>query len=123
MPVHRLYRSRNYPNLIVADKENGGGKADASNACFNLATGELVCAIDADTLIEPDAMQRMVRPFIAGQSVAAAGGTIRLVNACQVRRGRVTTARVPRNPLAEFQVVEYLRAFLFGRLGWNISGR
>ena len=92
------------------------------NACLNLATGELVCAIDVDTLIEPDAMQRMVRPFISGESVAAAGGTIRLVNACQVRRGRVITARVPRNPLAGFQVVEYLRAFLFGRLGWNILG-
>ncbi len=92
------------------------------NACLNLATGELVCAIDADTLIEPDAMQRMVRQFISGQSVAAAGGTIRLANACQVRRGRVITARVPRNPLAGFQVVEYLRAFLFGRLGWNILG-
>ena len=121
-PVLGLYRSLTHPNLLVADKENGGGKADALNAALNLASGELVCAIDADTLIEPDAMQRMVRPFLTGKDVLAAGGTIRLVNACEVRAGRVTRARVPRNYLSGFQVVEYLRAFLFGRLGWNLLG-
>src|SRR6185312_3142400 len=61
--VRGLYRSRRYPGLLVVDKENGG-KADALNAGLNLASGELVCAIDADTLIEPDALIRMVRPFI-----------------------------------------------------------
>ncbi|MFB3098339.1 MAG: glycosyltransferase family 2 protein, partial [Dehalococcoidia bacterium] len=78
-PIKALYRSRSHPNLVVADKENGG-KADALNAGLNLATGDLVCAIDADTLIEPDALQRMVRPFLTGDEVLAAGGTIRLVN-------------------------------------------
>ena len=73
-PIRALYRSRSHPNLVVADKENGGTKAGALNAGLNLATGDLVCAIDADTLIEPDALQRMVRPFLAGDEVLAAGG-------------------------------------------------
>ena len=120
-PVTQLYRSRVNPNLLVADKENGG-KADALNAGLDLATGSLVCAIDADTLIEPDALLRMVRPFLRSDDVLAAGGTIRVVNGCEVRHGRVTKVRVPRSFLPAVQVIEYLRAFLFGRLGWNRLG-
>ena len=119
--VRRLYRSRTHPNLVVADKENGG-KADALNVALNLASGELVCAIDADTLIEPDALQRMVRPFLASDSVVAAGGTIRVANGSVIRRGRIVEMNAPRHALAGFQVIEYLRAFLFGRLGWNRMG-
>jgi len=120
-PVTALYRSGAHPNLVLIDKENGG-KADALNAALNVAIGTLVCAIDADTIIEPDALQRMVRPFLTRDDVVAAGGTIRIVNGSDVHNGRVTTLRVPRRPLAGFQVVEYLRAFLFGRLGWNRLG-
>ncbi|MCH9012411.1 MAG: glycosyltransferase family 2 protein, partial [Proteobacteria bacterium] len=67
-PVIAMYRSRSHPNLVVVDKENGG-KADALNVGLCLATGQLVCSIDADTLIEPDAMQRMVRPFLVADDV------------------------------------------------------
>lgn len=119
--VVHLYRSRTFPNLLVVDKVNGG-KADALNAGLNLATGELVCAIDADTLIEPDSLQRLVRPFLDDERVVAAGGTIRVANASVVQSGRVVRTRAPRNAFAGFQVVEYLRAFLFGRLGWNRLG-
>jgi len=73
-------------------------------------------------LIEPDAMVKMVRPFLDREDVLAVGGTIRIANECEVDAGRVVRTRVPRNPVAGFQVVEYLRAFLFGRLGWNRVG-
>jgi cellulose synthase/poly-beta-1,6-N-acetylglucosamine synthase-like glycosyltransferase len=116
-----LYRSASYPNLIVADKKNGG-KADALNAALNLANGDLVCAIDADTIIERDALRRLVRPFIRANNVLAAGGTIRIANGSEIMDGRVVRARVARNPLAGFQTIEYLRAFLFGRLAWNLLG-
>jgi cellulose synthase/poly-beta-1,6-N-acetylglucosamine synthase-like glycosyltransferase len=116
-----LYRSRSHPNLLVVDKENGG-KADALNVGLQMATGELVCAIDADTLIEPDALLRMVRPFLMDSDVLAAGGTICVVNNSEVHDGRVVKPRVSRRPLAGFQMVEYLRAFLFGRLGLNRLG-
>ena len=120
-PVRDLYRSATYPSLVVVDKENGG-KADALNVGLSFAQGELVCAMDADTLIEPDGLQRMVRPFLYATDVVATGGTIRVVNGSEVKFGRVVKTRVPGNPLAGMQVVEYLRAFLFGRLGWNRLG-
>ena len=120
-PVRGIYRSQSHPSLLVIDKENGG-KADALNVGLDIATGELVCAMDADTIIEPDAIQRMVRPFLTDTAVVAAGGTIRVANECDIGGGRVREVRVPRNPVAALQVVEYLRAFLFGRLGWNRLG-
>ena len=120
-PVRTLYRSSAYPALVVVDKENGG-KADALNVGLSFARGELVCAMDADTLIEGDGLQRMVRPFLYATDVVATGGTIRVVNGSEVKHGRVVKANVPTNLLAGVQVVEYLRAFLFGRLGWNRLG-
>jgi cellulose synthase/poly-beta-1,6-N-acetylglucosamine synthase-like glycosyltransferase len=120
-PARGLYRSRTHPNLLVVDKENGG-RSDALNAAINLATGELVCAIDADTIIEPEGLERLVRPFLTGGDVVAAGGTIRPVNGCIVQRGRVVSVHAPTHALAGIQVVEYIRAFLFGRVGWNKLG-
>src|SRR3989441_788725 len=120
-PVHAVYRSRTRTRLLVIDKENAG-KADSLNAAVNASRFPLVIAVDADTLIEPDALLRLTRPFLLGRQIAAVGGTVRVANGCTVKDGRVTDARVPRRSLPGIQVVEYLRAFLFGRLGWNRLG-
>src|SRR5207244_2849808 len=77
---------------------------------------------DADPLIEPDALLRLPRPVLLSSRIAAGGGTVRVANGCTVGDGRVSDARVPRRFLPGIQVVEYLRAFLFGRLGWNRLG-
>lgn len=117
-PIRAIYRSRTHPNLWVVDKENGG-KADALNAGLALCRTPLFCAMDADTLVERDALSRVARAFVEDGRVIAAGGTIRIVNNCTVRSGVVTEVRLPRNLLAKFQVMEYLRAFLSGRMGWD----
>lgn len=119
--VRGYFRSRRYSKLLVIDKENGG-KADALNAALNAARFPYVLAVDADTLIEPDALLRLARPFLLGKPVAAVGGTIRVANACAIAHGRVVEARVDKRLLPSIQVLEYLRAFLFGRLGWNRLG-
>ena len=119
--VRAVYRSRRHSRLVVLDKENGG-KADSLNAAINAARHPYVLAVDADTLIEPDALLRLARPFMLGTSVAAVGGTLRVANGCVVKMGRVVDARVAPAWLSGCQVVEYLRAFLFGRLGWNTIG-
>ncbi len=120
-PLRGVYRSRTRTRLLVIDKENGG-KADSLNAAINASRFPLVIAVDADTLIEPDALLRLTRPFLLGRPIAAVGGTVRVANNCIVQDGRVTDARVPHRFLPGIQVVEYLRAFLFGRLGWNHLG-
>jgi cellulose synthase/poly-beta-1,6-N-acetylglucosamine synthase-like glycosyltransferase len=120
-PLRAVYRSRTRTRLLVLDKENGG-KADSLNAAINASRFPLIIAVDADTLIEPDALLRLTRPFLLGRQIAAVGGTVRVANGCTVQDGRVVDARVPARFLPGVQVVEYLRAFLFGRLGWNRLG-
>jgi cellulose synthase/poly-beta-1,6-N-acetylglucosamine synthase-like glycosyltransferase len=90
--VRGVYRSRRHPALIVVDKENGG-RADALNAALNVASGELVCAVDADTLIDPEGLLRLVRRFLTDDRCVGAGGTIRAANCSEVRAGRVVRAR------------------------------
>jgi cellulose synthase/poly-beta-1,6-N-acetylglucosamine synthase-like glycosyltransferase len=114
-PVRGVFRSLANRDLVVIDKENGG-KADAINAGLNVARYPLVCVIDADSLLEEHALTRAVLPFIEDPSTIAAGGIVRIANGCGVQRGRVTEVRLPPSALATFQVVEYLRAFLAGRV-------
>jgi cellulose synthase/poly-beta-1,6-N-acetylglucosamine synthase-like glycosyltransferase len=115
--VRRTYQSRRHQNLWVIDKENGG-KADALNAGLTYSATPLFCAVDADSLLERDALIRIVRPFLEDAKTVAAGGIIRIANDCDVVGGAVRRIRMPRSLLAQFQVLEYLRAFLAGRMGW-----
>lgn len=115
-PIRGLYASERRPGLLVIDKENGG-KSDALNAGINVARAPLFCSIDADSILESDALLRAVRPFIERpDEVVAVGGTIRLANGSTVEAGRVTRVSLPRNYLALVQIMEYLRAFLMARL-------
>ena len=117
-PVRGYYRSRLHANLRVIDKVNGG-KADSLNAGINLARHNLFCGVDADSILERDSLQKVVKPFLRDPTVVATGGTVRVANGCTIEGGFMTQVSLPTNPWALLQVVEYLRAFLFGRLGWS----
>ncbi|MBM3602096.1 MAG: glycosyltransferase family 2 protein [Alphaproteobacteria bacterium] len=120
--IRGLYGSPRYPNLVVVDKENGG-KSDALNAGINLSRSPYFCAIDADSLLEPDALLRAVRPFVDDpERMIAVGGTIRIVNGSTVRAGKVVEVGLPRHILPLFQTVEYLRAYLMARLALSRLG-
>ena len=116
--IRGVWRSTRYPNLRVIDKENGG-KADALNAGINAARYPLFCAVDADSVMQRDSLQLIAQPFIEDARTIAAGGTIRVVNGCEVSGGFLGKVALPNKLLARMQIVEYLRAFLFGRLGWS----
>src|SRR4051794_26002831 len=119
-PINATYVARRDPRLKVVDKENGGGKADALNCCLEAASYPYVCAVDADALIEEDALLRVALPALEDpQRVVATGGIVRIVNGCRVEGGRVTEVRLPKSRLATLQVVEYFRAFLVGRTAWS----
>lgn len=117
-PIRKVYGSATYPNLRVIDKERGG-KADALNAGINLSKYPLFCSIDADSVLQRDSLQRVVEPFLEAPTTVAGGGTVRVANGCDVQGGFLVKVGLPRNLLALYQVVEYLRAFMFGRMGWS----
>jgi cellulose synthase/poly-beta-1,6-N-acetylglucosamine synthase-like glycosyltransferase len=121
-PIRLLYQSRQDDRLLVVDKENGG-KADALNVGLNVARTPLVCCVDADTLIDRRSLLRMVEPFLYDdRSVVAVGGTVLPANGSSIRDGIVESVGMPRSWLARFQIVEYLRAFIFARSGFNRVG-
>jgi len=117
-PLRGVYRSAKHPELKVIDKQNGG-KADALNAGINAAQYPLYCALDADGVLRPDSLRSITRPFLDDPRTVAAGGIIRIANGCDVVNGWLVRTGLPAHPLALLQVVEYCRAFLFGRIGWN----
>lgn len=113
--VRGIYRSVDDPALVVVDKESGGCKSDASNAGINAAAGTLVLVIDADTVLEPDALTHAALPFLEDATTVAVGGYVAIVNGCRIENGRVAAVAMPRSWLARFQIVEYMRSFLVFR--------
>ncbi|MFB3814023.1 MAG: glycosyltransferase family 2 protein [Terriglobales bacterium] len=117
--VRRIYASQKEPRLVVLDKQSGGSKADAINAGLNAATGAYVCVVDADSILEKDALLRIMSSvFSDTASVVGVGGIVRVLNGSKVEHGAVSQVCLPRRPLEVLQVVEYLRAFLVGREAW-----
>lgn len=116
--IRGVYSSFDRPNLVVVDKENGG-KSDALNAGVNVSKYPLFCAIDADCIIEKDALLRIVKPFLKYENTIAVGGIIRIANGCQIKNGVLIKAGLPRKMIERFQIIEYLRAFLTSRVGWE----
>lgn len=117
--VKEIYQSKTYHNLWLIDKENGK-KADALNVGINYCQTPLFCAIDNDSMLEQDSISRIVIPFIEDTRTIVSGGIIRIANGCTFENGHITKVDIPKNILAKFQVMEYLRAFYGGRLAWDM---
>ncbi|MFA5006476.1 MAG: glycosyltransferase [Candidatus Izemoplasmatales bacterium] len=118
-PIRAVYANRSIPNLLVVDKANGG-KADALNVGINFATREYVCGIDADSLLEPDALLKVMSTTLDHDEVTfALGGNIFPSNGCEVDRGIVEKTGLSKKWLPLAQTIEYLRAFTLGRIGWG----
>jgi len=120
-PVVDCYASGTDAGLVVIDKVNGG-KADALNVGLRYAAFPLVCAMDADTMLDPAALSRLVWEFESSPETVAAGGIVRIVNGSRVENGRLMSVKTPKSLLANLQIMEYLRAFLGGRIAWSRLG-
>jgi len=111
-----------HTRLVVVRKANSG-RSEAINAGVNVAVEPLIAFIDADSILEPDALLRVSKPFTDDPTrMVATGGTIRAVNGSRVVSGRLVRLAMPTQWVARIQVVEYLRAFLVGRTGWSRLG-
>jgi len=116
--IRATYLSARDPRLLVIDKLNGG-KSDALNAGINLCRTPWVCSVDADSILEADALTRVMRPVFEDNTVVASSGIVRVANGCRVAEGRILGVFLPPEKIAMFQVVEYLYSFLQGRIGWS----
>ncbi|MFC5532621.1 glycosyltransferase family 2 protein [Cohnella yongneupensis] len=109
-----IYRNEQYERLILVDKENGG-KADALNAGINVSSYPIFACIDADSILENEALIKLTMLFVENPETVAVGGIVRLANGSDIRDGKLIDMRIPKSKVAGFQIIEYLRAFLTGR--------
>lgn len=121
-PVKKVYKSRNhaFKKLTVIDKVNGG-KADALNVGINYSENPFVVCIDVDCILEKDALLKLAKPYLelSDRRVIATGGVLRIANSCVSDGGRLVDINAPAKLLPRIQVLEYLRAFLLGRMAWS----
>jgi cellulose synthase/poly-beta-1,6-N-acetylglucosamine synthase-like glycosyltransferase len=121
-PVKGVYKSKNpiYKKLVVVDKANGG-KADALNVGINMASNDYIVCIDVDCILEQDALLKLMKPFLesTGEKVIATGGVVRIANSCEIQHGRLLKVHLPKQYLPRMQALEYIRAFLLGRMAWS----
>ena len=118
--VRGIYYNIDYPNLIYIDKENGG-KSDALNAGINVSSYPLFACLDADSRIEPDALLKLSIEFLKNTDTVVAGGLVRIANGFKIRDGRVSGFTMPAKMVERFQIVEYYRSFLSGRVSWGAT--
>lgn len=119
-PVRDFYVSTVEPRLVVVDKQNGG-KADALNAGINFCQTPYFLAMDADSLLEPEAVTCALRAILEDpERIVAVAGIVRGVNGSVVDAGRVRRPHLLFNFWVVMQVIEYVRSFLAGRAGWSL---
>jgi cellulose synthase/poly-beta-1,6-N-acetylglucosamine synthase-like glycosyltransferase len=116
-PIQRVFQSTLLSNLYMVDKENGG-KADALNVGLNFSHYPYICSLDGDSILEHDAFLKVMKPIIdSNGEVIASGGSIRIANGCEIENGHMLKVGLSDHPLVVMQIIEYLRAFLMGRIG------
>lgn len=118
--IRGVYYNIEYPNLIYIDKENGG-KSDALNAGINISSYPLFACLDADSRIEPDALLKLSIEFLKNTDTIVAGGLVRIANGFKIRDGRINGFTMPPKMIERFQIVEYYRSFLSGRVSWGAT--
>ena len=115
-PEEEVYETRAYKVPITLVRKKNGGKADALNMGINVSSYPYFVCLDADSVLQHDSLEKIVRPVLEDGSVVAVGGTVRPCNGAEIENGRVIRYRMPRNLLAAMQVLEYDRSFLASRI-------
>jgi cellulose synthase/poly-beta-1,6-N-acetylglucosamine synthase-like glycosyltransferase len=122
--IRHIYKSKNpaYARLLVIDKVNGKSKADATNAGINVASYNYFLCTDVDCILDKDTLLKLIKPVIEEpkKRVIATGATLRVANSCDIDKGVILRMRPPRQLLPRFQEMEYIRAFVLGKMGWSV---
>lgn len=114
-PVKKFYTSTK-KNLVLIDKENGG-KADSINAGINFSSGTYICTIDADSILDENALKEVVKPFILYPDTLVSGGQLAASNDLEIKHNKVVSSKTPKNIWVLWQIIEYIKSFMISRTG------
>lgn len=116
-------------SIVMVRKINGASKADAINAGINVSKYPYFVSMDADEILQADALKYSARLFLESDNVIAVGGLIRIANGTKFENGMPVFMKMNRNPVVSMQILEYNRAFMASRVfqdtfngNLNISG-
>lgn len=114
-PIRKIYRSTN-GKLTLLDKENGG-KADSINTGINVSNGRYICTIDADSILDSNALKEVVKPFLKNPETMVSGGQLAAANDMVIHQNRVVSSKTPTNIWVLWQIIEYIKSFMISRIG------
>lgn len=118
--VRTIFRSTKYQEVTVISKSSGNKKAGALNAGLNMAKYDYICAIDADTVLEPDALLKtMAYVARSPDKIIGIGSGFGLSNGLKIKEGRIIEHSASYNPLVAYQNLEYIRSFIGNRIAWS----
>ena len=114
-PVIRTFVSSIYPNVKVLDKVNGG-KADALNAGADYASGDIIITLDADSILQKNALTH-INEAMQDPNVIAGGG---MVHVGQMYRGSKPSFKgkgLVRYQLSDYMLSFYIKRFVQSKFG------
>ncbi len=114
--VEAVYETNDEKVPITLVRKKNGGKADSLNMGINCARYPYFICMDADSVLQYDSLERIVRPVLENKNVVAVGGSVRPANGVVIQNGRVVKYGLPKNLLACMQALEYDRSFLAARI-------
>ena len=103
-------------DIILISKVNGRYKADASNAGINVANYPYIVNMDADELLQVDALEKMGKAILMDDKIIALGGNIRISNNTNFKSNIPESIKFSKNIFANSQEIEYSRAFIGSRI-------
>ena len=115
-PEEEVYECPNQKVPITLIRKENGGKADSLNAGINAARYPWFICMDADSILQHDSLEKIVRPVLEDENVIAVGGSVRPANGVVIKKGHVIKYRLPRDIIARMQSLEYDRSFLAARI-------
>lgn len=114
--VEAVYETRAWKTPITLIQKRNGGKADALNMGINASRYPYFLCMDADSVLQRDSLEKIVRPVLEDDRVVAVGGAVRPCNGAEIEDGAVVRYRMPNKLLPCMQVLEYDRSFLAARI-------
>ncbi len=115
-PEEVIYESYEFKVPITLIRKKNGGKADALNMGINAAKYPYFICMDADSVLQYDSLEKIVRPVLENGNVVAVGGVVRPCNGTEIHDGHVVSYHMPHKIIPCMQVLEYDRSFLAARI-------
>ena len=113
-PINSFF-SNNTHDILYINKVNGG-KADAINAGINYSTKKFICTIDADSILDSQALKKVIIPMINNPETFVSGGQLAASNGVTLSHNKVISSSMPKNIWVLWQIIEYIKSFMISRI-------